>query len=133
MCMLIENPQKGSFGVSWEVTRAIAKGEWRMYTASHCASWDEKLDGPAKAEDQTMWPEKPTTYLGINLPEDFEPKTCAKHGCEMKNANGRHIPQIIRGPEHTADMYIVPENRKSMIPQGQIRDIMKAHAKYAKK
>ena len=47
MCMLIENPQKGSFGVSWEVTRAIAKGEWRMYTASHCASWDEKLDGPA--------------------------------------------------------------------------------------
>ena len=129
MCMLIENPQKGSFGVSWEVVGAIAKGEWRMYTASHCASWDSKLDGPATAKDQTMWPEKPTTYLAVNLPEDFEPKTCAKQGCEMKNEDGRHIAQIIRG-DYTTDMYIVPENRRSMIPQGQIRDIMKAYEKH---
>ena len=132
---LIENPRAGSFRKSWEVSKAIAMGPWRLYRTSHCSNWKYELDGPATVEDATMWPEKDTVYLAINLPEGADEthlKICSRDGCEMKNEQGRHIAQIMNHKSHTSDMCKVPKKRKAMIPQGEVDCIIRAYEDHIK-
>jgi len=127
---LIENPRAGSFRKSWEVTKAMTTGPWRLYKTSHCSNRDHELDGPATAANATMWPQKDTVYLAINLPEGADEthlKTCSRDGCMMKNEHNRHIAQIMTPPDNTGDLYKVTKARKAMIPQGEVDCLMRAH------